>query len=176
MSSMSIDRYDLALLEALQRDGNATNAALGEAVHLSAAQVSRRLQRLGELRILSGYAVLIDPAIIGLGVTAFAQVILERHGQSQSDAFEQAAAAMPEITECFSVSGDADYFLRIVASDLQAFSELMMKRVLRLPGVAHIKTNIALQKIKQTHVLPLDHIARPVRSRVQLVYAAERGE
>ena len=171
MSSMSIDRYDLALLEALQRDGNATNAALGEAVHLSASQVSRRLQRLGELRIISGYAVLIDPAIIGLGVTAFAQVILERHGQSQSDAFEQAAAAMPEITECFSVSGDADYFLRIVAPDLQAFSELMMKRVLRLPGVAHIKSNIALQKVKQTHVLPLDHVAQPIRAQRQIRYA-----
>ena len=176
MPSISINRYDLALLEALQRNGNATNAVLGEAVHLSASQVSRRLQRLGELGIIAGYAALIDPATIGLGVTAFAQVILERHGQSQSDAFEQAAAAMPEITECFSVSGDADYFLRIVASDLQAFSELMMKRVLRLPGVAHIKTNIALQKIKRTHVLPLDHIAQPARPRVQLVYAAGRAE
>ena len=173
MSSMSIDRYDLALLEALQRDGNATNAALGEAVHLSASQVSRRLQRLNELRIISGYAVLIDPAIIGLGVTAFAQVILERHGQSQSDAFEQAAAAMPEITECFSVSGDSDYFLRIVAPDLQAFADLMMKRVMRLPGVAHIKSNIALQKVKQTHVMPLDHLARLSRPKRQIQFVSD---
>ena len=79
--------------------------------------------------------------------------------------------ALPEITECFSVSGDADYLLRLVAPDLQAFSELMMKRVLRLPGVAHIKTNIALQKVKQTHVLPLDHIAQPLRPRQQIRYA-----
>ena len=106
----------------------------------------------------------------GLSVTAFALVILERHGQTQSDAFENAAAALPEVTECFSVSGDADYVLRIVAPDLQAFSELMMKRVLRLPGVAHIKSNIALQKVKQTHVLPLDHVAQLARPRAQLRY------
>lgn len=173
MPTITLDRYDLALLDALQRNGNATNAVLGEAVHLSASQVSRRLQRLAEVGIIAGYAALLDPSAIGLGVTAFAQVILERHGKTHSDAFENAAAAMPEVTECFSVSGDADYFLRIVASDLQAFSELMMKHVLRLPGVAHIKTNIALQKVKQTHVLPLDHVAQPARPRMQLIYEGD---
>lgn len=173
MTQITIDRYDLALLDALQRNGNATNATLGEAVHLSASQISRRLQRLTDACIIAGYAALLDPAAIGLGVTAFAQVILERHGKTPSDAFEMAAAALPEVMDCFSVSGDADYMLRIVAPDLTAFSELMMKRVLRLPGVAHIKTNIALQKIKQTHVLPLDHIAQPARQRPQLRYAGD---
>jgi Lrp/AsnC family leucine-responsive transcriptional regulator len=170
MPTLTRDRHDLALLDALQRQGNATNAALGEAVHLSASQISRRLQRLSQIGIIAGHAALLDPAAIGLGVTAFAQVILERHGQTHSEAFEKAAAAMPEVIECFSVSGDADYFLRIVAPDLQAFSELMMKRVLRLPGVARIKTNIALQKVKQTHVLPLDHVAQLARPRSQLRY------
>ena len=100
-------------------------------------------------------------------------VILERHGTTQSSAFENAAALMPEVMECLSVSGDADYFLRIVAPDLQAFSELMMKRVLRLPGVAHIKTNIALQKVKQTHALPLDHVAQLAHPRAQLRYEGD---
>jgi Lrp/AsnC family leucine-responsive transcriptional regulator len=72
-------------------------------------------------------------------------VILERHGESASEAFENAVAAMPEVMDCFSVSGDADYMLRIVVPDLAEFSELMMKRLLRLPGVARIKTSIALQ-------------------------------
>ena len=170
MPTITIDRYDLALLDALQRKGDATNAALGEAVHLSASQISRRLARLSEIGIIAGHAALLDATAIGLSVTAFAQVTLERHGTTQSDAFENAAAALPEVMECFSVSGDADYFLRIVAPDLQAFSELMMKRVLRLPGVAHIKTNIALQKVKQTHALPLDHVAQLARPRAQLRY------
>lgn len=170
MPSITIDRHDLTLLDAVQRDGIATNAALGEAVHLSASQVSRRLQRLADAGIIAGHAALLDPAAIGLGVTAFAHVILERHGKTQSDAFEHAAIALPEVLDCFSVSGDADYLLRIVAPDLPAFSELMMKRVLRLPGVAHVKTNIALQKLKQTHVLPLDHVTQPSTPRCQIRY------
>ena len=173
MPTITIDRYDLALLDALQRKGDATNAQLGEAVHLSPSQISRRLARLAEVGIIADQVALLDAAAIGLSVTAFAQVILERHGTTQSDAFENAAAAMPEVMECFSVSGDADYFLRIVAPDLQAFSELMMKRVLRLPGVAHIKTNIALQKVKQTHALPLDHVAQLARPRAQLRYEGD---
>jgi len=174
MQIITIDRYDLALLDAVQRDGNATNATLGEAVHLSPSQISRRLQRLGDAGIIAGHAALLDAATIGLGVTAFAHVVLERHGKTQSDAFEAAATALPEVLDCFSVSGDADYLLRIVAADLPAFSDLMMKRVLRLPGVAHVKTNIALQKVKQTHVLPLDHLTQPARERQQIRYAGGR--
>jgi Lrp/AsnC family leucine-responsive transcriptional regulator len=171
MPTITIDRYDLALLDAVQHHGNATNAVLGATVHLSASQISRRLQRLAEAGIIAGHAALLDAAAIGLGVTAFAHVILERHGKSQSDAFESAATALPEVMDCYSVSGDADYLLRIVAQDLPAFSELMMKRVLRLPGVARITTNIALQKVKQTHVLPLDHLTQPARSRQQIRYS-----
>jgi DNA-binding Lrp family transcriptional regulator len=173
MQSITIDRYDLALLDALQRRGNATNAALGEAVHLSASQISRRLQRLTDVGVIAGHAVLLDPAMLGLGVTAFAHVVLERHGKAQSDAFEHAVTALPGVLDCYSVSGDADYLLRIVAADLPAFSELMMKHVLRLPGVAHVKTNIALQKVKQTHVLPLDHLTQPARPRQQVLYAGD---
>ena len=171
MSTLSIDRHDLALLDALQRSGEATNAALGETVHLSASQVSRRLQRLQEAGLITGYTALLDPAALGLDVIAFAHVVLERHGGVRTEAFEEGVAVLPEVLECFSVSGNADYVLRIVAPDLAAFSELMMKRVLRLPGVAHIKSNIALQKVKQTHVLPLDHVAQPIRAQRQIRYA-----
>ncbi len=175
MQTIIIDRHDLALLDAVQRTGNATHASLGETVHLSPSQISRRLQRLSDAGIIAGHAALLDAAAIGLGVTAFAHVVLERHGKSQSDAFEAAATALPEVLDCFSVSGDADYLLRIVAPDLPAFSELMMKRVLRLPGVAHVKTNIALQRLKQTHVLPLEHLTQPAREQPRLRYAAGGG-
>lgn len=171
MQAITIDRHDLALLDAVQRDGLATNATLGEAVHLSASQVSRRLTRLAEAGIIAGHAALLDPEAVGLGVTAFAQVVLERHGKTQSDAFEWAVGDLPQVLECHSVSGEADYLLRIVAPDLPAFSELMMKQVLRLPGVAQVKTHIALQKLKQSHVLPLEHLTQPVRTRRQVRYA-----
>ncbi|MBK7955985.1 MAG: Lrp/AsnC family transcriptional regulator [Candidatus Accumulibacter sp.] len=171
MAKITIDRYDLALLDALQRKGNATNATLGEQIRLSASQISRRIQRLEEDGVIAGYVALLDPESLGLGVTAFAQVILERHGDAASEAFETAIAALPEVTDCFSVSGDADYMLRLVVPDLAAFSQLMMKNLLRLPGVARIKTSIALHTVKRTHVLPIDHLTQPSKPRQRVRYA-----
>lgn len=171
MQQIVVDKFDIQILEALQRRGNATNSALGDEVHLSPSQVSRRITRLEQTGIIAAYAALLDPGAVGLGVSAFANVILERHSEGSSEAFERAIAALPEVVECFSVSGDADYVLRIVASDLAAFSELMMKRIMRLPGLAHIKTNIALKRVKQTNVLPLDHIMHAPRTSQRVQYA-----
>ncbi len=171
MSKITIDRYDLALLDALQRKGNATNATLGEQIRLSASQISRRIQRLEEDGVIAGYVALLAPTALGLGITAFAQVSLERQGDAANEAFEAAVAAMPEVVDCFSVSGESDYMLRMVVPDLAAFSELMLKQLRHVPGVAGIKTSIALQTVKQTHALPLDHLTQPSRPRQRVRYA-----
>lgn len=180
MTTINVDRHDLALLTELQRDGHATNAALGGIIHLSSSQVSRRVQRLEEAGVIDHYAAVIDPAVVGLGVTAFTHVVLERQGGTPADngdthsaRFERAIADLPEVLECFSVAGDADYVLRIVAFDLAALSEFMMKHLLRLPGVSTVKSTISLQKIKQTSVLPLDHIIQPRQTRQRIRYASE---
>lgn len=170
MRDITIDRYDLLLLTALQRDGRITNATLGEQASLSASQVSRRVQRLEEARVVSGYAALLDAHAIGLGVTAYAQIILDRHDKQRPAQFEREVAALPEVVECFAVTGEADYVLRIVSPDLTAFSDLMTKRLLTLPGVVQVKTNIALSKVKQTHELPLDQIARPHAHKPRVSY------
>ncbi len=172
MSTITVDKYDLELLEELQRNGTATNSALGEKVHLSTSQVGRRIQRLEEMHVIRHYAAILDSDIIGLSVTAFTSVTLGRHGEAQGDAFEQAIAAMPEVLECISVIGEADYVLRIVAADLASFSEFMMKRILRLPGVVNVKSNIALKKIKQTNALPLSHVTQPAQTRRKLVFSS----
>jgi DNA-binding Lrp family transcriptional regulator len=171
MSTVTVDKYDLELLAELQRNGRATNSTLGEKIHLSTSQVSRRIQRLEESKVISHYAALLDLDVVGLGVTAFTSVTLGQHGETQGDAFERAIAEMPEVLECFSVSGEADYVLRVVAPDLASFSEFMMKRLLRLPGVINVKSNIALKRIKQTHVLPLEHVTQPVQAMRKLVFS-----
>jgi len=176
MSKITIDRYDLALLDALQRKGNATNATLGEQIRLSASQISRRIQRLEDDGVIAGYVAMLSPSELGLGVTAFAQITLERHGEATSESFEQAVAAMPEVMECFAISGDADYLLRIIVPDLAAFSELMMKRLLRVAGVARVSTSIALHKVKETHVLPLDHLTQPGKAGKRIRYAEASQE
>ncbi len=180
MTSINVDRHDLKLLTALQRDGHATNSALGEIIHMSTSQVSRRVQRLEEAGVIDHYAAVIDPAVVGLGVMAFTHVVLERHGGTPADngethgaKFEREIADLPEVLECFSVAGEADYILRIVAYDLAALAEFMTRHLLRLPGVSTVKSTISLQKIKQTHVLPLDHIIQPRQAKQRIRFSSD---
>lgn len=153
-----LDALDLRLLAALQKDGRASHVQLAEAVPLSASQVQRRLRRLEAAGFVAGYAALLDAERLGLGVVAFTHVSLERHGERPAQAFHAAVARMPEVLDCWSVSGEADYLLRIVAPDLRAFSDFLMHRLLPAPGVASVKSNIALERIKATTALPLGHL------------------
>lgn len=171
MTAITVDKYDLELLAALQHNGKSTNSVLGEKIHLSTSQVSRRIQRLEEAKVISHYAAMLDPDIVGLGVTAFTSVTLGRHGETQGEAFERAIRDIPEVLECLSVSGEADYVLRVVAPDLASFSDFMMKRLLSLPGVINVKSNIALKRIKQTHVLPLEHVKQPEQASRKLTFS-----
>jgi Lrp/AsnC family leucine-responsive transcriptional regulator len=153
-----LDLYDLRLLTALQSEGRSPNAALAERVGLSASQVSRRLTRLEEDGVVERYAALLKPEAIGLTVLAFSAVSLERQAE-QMDAFEAAVLRFPEIQECFSVTGEADFILRIVARDLKAFADFLSQHLLRVPGVRAVRSSIVLHRIKQTSALPLPDLA-----------------
>jgi len=167
---ISVDRHDLSILAELQRDGHITHSALGDIVHLSTSQVSRRVQRLLDAGVIDHFSAVLDPSAVGLGVMAFVQVVLGRHGDVQGEQFERAVADMPEVLECFAVTGEADYMVRIVAQDLSAFSTFMMNRLLRIPGVTNVKSNIAIKKIKQLNVLPLDHVTQPNPSKQKIYF------
>lgn len=152
-----LDVYDLRLLSALQSEGRSPNAALAERVGLSASQVSRRLARLEDDGVVERYAALLRPEAIGLTVLAFSAVSLERQAE-QMDAFEAAVTRFPEIQECFSVTGEADFMLRIVARDLKAFADFLSQHLLRVPGVRAVRSSIVLHRIKQTTALPLPEL------------------
>ena len=168
---MEIDRFDRQILQVLQQEGRLSNQDLADRIGLSPSPCLRRVRTLEESGIIQSYRALLNEKALGYTLTALIYIAMDAHTPERFERFEAEIRQMPEVMECYSVSGDADYFLRVVAPDLQAFSELMMKRVLRLPGVAHIKSNIALQKVKQTHVLPLDHVAQPIRAQRQIRYA-----
>lgn len=172
MNSIIVDRFDLALLTELQRDGHITNSALGQKVHLSTSQISRRVQRLEETGVIERYTAVLDPSVVGLGVISLTSVTLDRQGETRSEEFEKAVLTMPEIMDCFSITGEADYILRIVVPDLAAFSEFMMVSLLRLPGVTNVKSNIVMKHIKHAHVLPLDHVMQPAQSRQRIKFSA----
>ncbi len=149
-----LDVFDLRLLSALQREGRAPNAALAETVGLSASQVSRRLARLEAEGVIATYAALLKPDAVGLSVLAFSSVSLERQAEAM-DGFEAAVLRFPEILECYSVTGEQDFVLRIVARDLKAFADFLSDRLLRVPGVRSVRSSIVLHTIKQTTALPL---------------------
>lgn len=156
-----LDAYDIALLAALQRDAHATHQAIGEQVHLSASQVSRRVQRLEAAGLVARYVALLSPRALGLGVRAVSYVTLTRHSGDEGQAFEREITGFAEVLECYSVAGESDYILQIVAPDLQALSEAVLRRLARIPGVGSIRSNIVLNCIKSTTELPMGHLSVP---------------
>lgn len=160
---MDIDRTDLRLLALLQQDAKLAHAALGERVHLSASQVSRRIARLEDAGLVQGYMALLDPDVLGLDVEAFTSVSLDRHDPGVGEAFEQGIQTCDEILDCMAVTGEADYILRIVAPDLNAFARFITDRLIKLPGVKMVRSNIGLHRIKRSHSLPLGYLGTPRR-------------
>lgn len=152
-----LDRLDVSILAALQQDAATTHQQLGERIHLSSSQVSRRIQRMQALGIIKSSVCLLDPAALGLGVRAITYVSLLRQGGDDGRAFEDSVRDFPEVLECYAVTGESDYILQIVATDLQALSESVLRRLTRLKGVSNIRSNIVLQSVKSTTALPLGH-------------------
>lgn len=171
MEDILFDPLDLSLLTELQRNGHATNQELGDRLHLSASQIGRRIQRLESIGVVRGYVALLDPAALALQVRAFTYVTLSRHGGEEGPAFEQGIVDFAEVLDCYSITGEADYVLQIVAASLSELSESVLKRIMRLPGVISVRSSLVLSRIKSTTELPLDHIGRGTGTvrRVRLV-------
>lgn len=155
-----LDSYDISLLAALQRDAYATHQQIGEQVHLSASQVSRRVQRLQAGGYVRRYVALLEPQALGLGVRAMSYVTLTRHGGDEGATFETEIGSIPEVLECYSVAGESDYILHIVCADLSVLSEQVLRRITRIQGVGSIRSNIVLNCIKSSTELPLGHLGR----------------
>lgn len=153
-----LDKYDVALLTALQQDASATHQQLGEQIHLSASQVSRRIARMQAGGVIRRTVALLDPARIGLGVRAISYVTLTRHGDDESAAFEREIITFPEVLECVAVTGESDYILQIVAASLADLSESVLRRLTRIPCVNNIRSNIVLRSIKSSTELPLGQL------------------
>lgn len=155
MPQSPLDRVDMRILDLLQRDGRLTNLEIADKVNLSPSPVLRRVRRLEDSGVIARYVALLDPAKLGLGLSAFVTVKLEKRGRTPSDAFRDAVLGWPEVVACYAMTGDTDYLLRVQVADLEHFSRFVMDRVLKQPGVIDVKSNFVLQKIKETTALPL---------------------
>ncbi|MCJ1899529.1 MULTISPECIES: Lrp/AsnC family transcriptional regulator [Paracoccus] len=150
-----MDGFDIAILDALQRDGAMTNAALAELVNLSPSQCSRRRAALEEAGVIEGYAARLNPQKLGFGLRAIIRVNLRSHGQGKEDDFARFVAAHPQIRSAFSVSGDADYILDVRLRDLEAFSDFIHRHLLPQPQVAQVRSEIVLKTLKDDRSLVL---------------------
>ena len=151
----SLDGFDLKLLAELQRDGRLTNAELGERVHLSASQVSRRVQRLIDEGFIERFQAVLSRQKLGIGLTVYCLVTLKIHAGDSMQAFHERVRALPEVMECQSLTGEADYVLKIVVADLKRFSDFMSEHLMKAPEVANIRSSVVLESIKETAAYPL---------------------
>lgn len=151
----NLDSIDRAILDCLQQDGRMSNNDIAERVNLSPAPCWRRTRRLEKAGVLRGYVALVDAHALGLDVTAFISISLNNHHARTLERFDAFVAVSPEVMECYSVSGEHDYILRVVASGIAEVEEFIMHRLLRQKGVHSANTTFVLGQKKSTTALPL---------------------
>lgn len=164
MAPILIDRTDRKILELLQGNSHLTNQEIAEQVNLSPSPCLRRIRRLEEAGIIRQYVALLDPARLGLGMLAYVNVRLEKHGSAPKgkapiDIFRAAVNTWPEVVACYAMTGEMDYLLRVQVEDLDHFSRFVMETLLKHPSVLDVKSSFALECIKETTALPLAHLA-----------------
>jgi len=152
---MKLDTFDHAIVRALQADGRMTNAALAEKVNLSESATLRRIRALEQSGLIEGYTAVINQQKAGCPVNVFVNITLERQEQEHLRAFEQAVRKVPEVMECYLMSGEYDYLLRVVLADTADFERLHTQHLTRLPNVARVHSSFALRTVQKSRELPL---------------------
>lgn len=152
---MKIDSYDRAILKALQRDGRISNVDLAGLVNLSESACLRRVRRLEKRGFIERYTALLDQRMAGLAGNVFVNIALNREEQSELAAFEAAVQNLPEVMECYLMTGEFDYLLRVVVSDMDDYERVHKESLTRLPGVARVNSSVAIRTVRKTTELPL---------------------
>ena len=152
---MAFDRIDRQILGHLQADGRMTNVDLAERVGLTAPPCLRRVRALEEAGVIRGYHADLDAARMGFPITVFAMVSLRSQAEPDLAAFEAHVAAIPEVRECHMLNGEIDFILKIVASDLRGFQEILTTHLTTAPNVASVKTSLTIRTAKSVSGVPV---------------------
>jgi len=150
-----LEPRDLDLLRQLQCDARLSNAELAEQIGVSASACYRRVKALETEGVITQQVALLDPGKLGLAFHAIVHVSLSRHNRRDVEGFIAKVAERPEVVECFSTTGDADFHLRVLATDAAAYNTFLDDFLFELPGVSRVRTNLVLKEIKQTTALPI---------------------
>jgi Lrp/AsnC family transcriptional regulator, leucine-responsive regulatory protein len=152
---MKLDRTDRTILAELQRDGRLSNRELADKVHLSESACLRRVRALEEAGVIDRYAALVSQSKVGLPGNVFVSITLNRQEQTDLAAFEEAVKRVPEVMECYLMTGAQDYLLRVAVSDPADFERLHSQHLTRLPGVARVQSSFALRTVRKSVELPV---------------------
>jgi Lrp/AsnC family leucine-responsive transcriptional regulator len=157
---MKLDRTDRRILHAMQSNARISNLELAEAVGLSPTPCSRRVKRLEESGIIRGHVTLLSQPMLGLKLTAYIGISMDRHTPDRFDAFEAEVALYPEVMECSVVTGQSsDYLLKAVVPDMEYYEKFLLGKLTRIPGVAGVHSSFELRRVLQRTSLPMDHIS-----------------
>ena len=155
----TIDKLDKAILRRLQANGRETYDVIGEQVGLSPSAVLRRVKRLEENGVIDRYVALVQPESVGLGLTAYINVRLEKYTETSKrnpmDLFRASVQTWPEVVECAALTGEMDYLLRVVVQDMAHYSRFIMDTLLKHPSVQDCKTSFVLDRVKATTAVPV---------------------
>ncbi|WP_418955709.1 Lrp/AsnC family transcriptional regulator [Streptomyces tritici] len=149
-----MDEVDLQIIRELQADGRLSNQDLADRVRLSPSPCLRRVRRLEEAGLLSGYTAMVDQVAYGLPITVFVRIGLERHTADAVNAFEKHIGLIDHVQDCYLMAGSSDYLLRIVIESLEAYETLVRTRIHAIPGIASIESSFAFGSVKQSKVFP----------------------
>jgi len=153
---MQLDRYDRQILDALQQDGRISNQDLADRISLSPSSCLRRMRALEESGLITGYRALLDARKLGLSLMALIHISMDRHTPDRFEQFEAEIAELAEVLECLLITGqDADYQLKVIVADMDAYQELLLTRITRIPGVTGVHSSFVLRRIIDRTALPL---------------------
>lgn len=157
---MPLDMTEMKILRLLQDDARVTNQALAEKIGMSASPCWRKVRKLEEEEVIQGYRAVLDRKKIGLGVMVFIRVAIDSHSETEAKKFEEEVTALEDVVACYSIGGDADFLLQVVASDLDSYADFAMSVVRRLPGIKEMQSMFVLKEIKPLVAYPIKKAAQ----------------
>lgn len=153
---MSLSKTDIKILQQLQQDARITNQHLADEIGLSASPTWRKVRKLEEDEVIQGYRAVLNRKKIGLNVMVFVRVTIDSHSEAEARKFEQEVMALDNVVSCYSIGGDADFLLQVVAADVDAYAEFAMSVIRRLPGIKEMQSMFVLKEIKGLAAWPLE--------------------
>ncbi len=164
--AFELDRFDIKILQELQQDGALSNQALAERIGLTAAPCSRRVKQLEDMGVIDQRVIRVNERKVGLNLIALLHISMDKHIPERFETFESAIKEIPEVMECYLITGhDADYQLKVAVADMDSYHDILLGKITRIMGVTGVKSAFIMRKVIDTTAVPLSYAQRQVLSR-----------